>query len=78
MSGVTGLGAVHFFAPPAEARRSVGSFMVVWLIREAQRSALPYVYLGYWIAGSRKMAYKARFRPMQKFGPTGWQPLTGD
>ena len=73
-----GLSAVYSFFDPAEARRSLGSFMVVWLIREAQRSALPYAYLGYWIAGSRKMAYKARFRPMQKFGPTGWQPLTGD
>ncbi|MEX0814316.1 MAG: arginyltransferase [Dongiaceae bacterium] len=73
-----GLSAVYSFFDTAVPRRSLGSFMVVWLIREAQRSALPYVYLGYWVAGSRKMAYKTRFRPMQKFGPTGWRPLTGD
>ena len=48
---------------------------IVWLIREAQRRELRYVYLGYWIAESRKMAYKARFRPAEVFGPQGWRPL---
>jgi leucyl-tRNA---protein transferase len=52
--------------------------VIIWLIREAQRRGLRYVYLGYWIAESRKMAYKARFRPAEVFGPQGWQPLRQD
>ena len=49
--------------------------MVLWLIEEARRQGLPHVYLGFWIPNSRKMAYKARFRPLQSFGTDGWQPL---
>jgi len=45
------------------------------LIEEALRRGLAYVYLGYWIAASRKMAYKTRFRPLEAFGPDGWSRL---
>lgn len=70
-----GLSAVYSFFDPDHSRRSLGSFMVLWLIEEARRQGLPHVYLGFWIPNSRKMAYKARFRPLQAFGPDGWQPL---
>lgn len=67
-----GLSAVYSFFDPDQDRRSLGSFMVLWLIEEARRRGLPHVYLGFWVENSRKMAYKARFRPLQGFGPEGW------
>jgi leucyl-tRNA---protein transferase len=41
-------------------------------ILRAVDAGLPYVYLGYWISQSRKMAYKTRFRPMEVLGASGW------
>ena len=73
-----GLSAVYSFFNTALNRRSLGSFMVLWLIEEAQRQTLRHVYLGYWIEDSPKMAYKARFRPLQAFGPDGWADLPDD
>jgi arginine-tRNA-protein transferase len=70
-----GLSAVYSFFDPRQSRRSLGSFMVLWLIEEARRQGLPHVYLGFWIEDSRKMAYKARFRPLQAFGAEGWTVL---
>jgi arginine-tRNA-protein transferase len=45
-------------------------------VRRAARLELPYVYLGYWIAGSPKMAYKARFQPLELLTPNGWQLMS--
>jgi len=73
-----GISAVYSFFDPDLSARSLGSYVIVWLVREAQRRGLRYVYLGYWIRESRKMAYKARFRPVEVFGPQGWQPLISD
>jgi leucyl-tRNA---protein transferase len=70
-----GLSAVYSFFDPDLAARSLGTFMVMWLVDEAVRLDLPYVYLGYWIGESRKMSYKARFQPLEAFGPNGWHPL---
>ena len=67
-----GLSAVYSFFDPDRSADSLGSFIVLRLIDEARRRALPYVYLGYWIAASRKMAYKIRFQPLETFGPDGW------
>ena len=70
-----GLSAVYSFFDPEERRRSLGTFLIMALIGEALRRGLPYAYLGYWIAESPKMAYKARFRPLEGLGPEGWRPL---
>jgi arginine-tRNA-protein transferase len=69
------ISAVYTFFDPAQPGRSLGSHAVITLIREAARRGLPYVYLGYWVAGSRKMAYKNRFRPLEGFGPSGWRRI---
>ncbi len=71
-----GLSAVYSFFDPDLGNRSLGTHVVIWLVEEAKRLALPYVYLGYWIAESRKMSYKMRFQPLEAFGPNGWRRLT--
>jgi arginine-tRNA-protein transferase len=67
-----GLSTVYSFFEPDAARQSLGTLAVHWLVQEAARCGLPFVYLGYWIGESRKMVYKTRFRPLEAFGPNGW------
>jgi len=74
----SGLSGVYKFFDPDEGRRSLGSLIVLWHVERARELQLPYVYLGYWIAGSAKMAYKARFQPLEQLTPGGWQPLPDD
>ena len=70
-----GLSAVYSFFDPDASRRSLGSYMVLWMIEQACALGLDYVYLGFWIENSPKMAYKGRFRPLEGFGPEGWLPI---
>lgn len=70
-----GFSAVYSFFDPAESGRSLGSFMVLWLVAEAARRGIPHVYLGFWIENCQKMSYKQRFSPLEAFGPDGWRPL---
>ncbi|MFZ0525683.1 MAG: arginyltransferase [Xanthobacteraceae bacterium] len=67
-----GLSMVYSFFEPDEAARSLGTFMVLDHIARAQRMGLAYVYLGYWVRGSRKMDYKSRFLPQERLMPDGW------
>ena len=70
-----GLSAVYSFFDTDEDKRSLGTFAVLWLIGRARSLGLPYVYLGYWVPESRKMAYKARFRPSEILMSGAWHRL---
>jgi arginine-tRNA-protein transferase len=69
-----GCSAVYSFYEPGDPRRSLGTWLVHQLVALMQRDDLPYVYLGYWIPGSPKMAYKARFKPLEAFRNGRWGP----
>jgi leucyl-tRNA---protein transferase len=72
-----GLSAVYSFYEPEDGNRGLGNMLVLALVDEALRRGLPYVYLGYLVEDSSKMAYKARFRPLEGLAPGGWRRLIG-
>ena len=67
-----GLSMVYSFYEPEPKHRSIGTFMILDHIARARRMGLAYVYLGYWVRGSRKMDYKGRFLPQERLAPEGW------
>ena len=67
-----GLSMVYSFYDPELAGRSLGTFMVLDHIARVRARHLAYLYLGYWVSGSRKMDYKARFRPQERLLSSGW------
>ena len=68
-----GLSMVYSFFEADEAWRSLGTFMILDHIARARRMGLAYVYLGYWVRGSRKMDYKGRFLPQERLSSDGWK-----
>ena len=58
------------------AERSLGTYMILDHVRRAERLGLSYLYLGYWVQGSRKMNYKSRFLPQERLTADGWVKAT--
>jgi leucyl-tRNA---protein transferase len=71
-----GYSMIYSFFESGEGERSgLGTYIILDHIERAANAGLPYLYLGYWVAGSKRMEYKVRFRPMERLGPGGWRKL---
>jgi arginine-tRNA-protein transferase len=73
-----GLSMVYSFYEPTLAKKSLGTYIILWLIERAKQRGLRNVYLGFWVAECGKMAYKAHFNPLEAYTPEGWRPLRVD
>ena len=71
-----GLSMIYsFFDVGPDSRKGLGTFIILDHIVRAARAGLPYVYLGYWVEGSSRMAYKTAFRPLERLGRDGWRRM---
>ena len=70
-----GLSSVYTFYDPDLKGASLGTYNILWQAAQCAANDLPYLYLGYWIRDSRKMAYKARFRPIEGLIGGIWREL---
>lgn len=73
-----GLSAVYTHFDPAEEKRSLGSYAILWLIKETRLLGLNWLYLGYYIANCQKMLYKSRYRPLEAFINGHWHKFHKD
>lgn len=71
-----GVSSVYTFFEPGIASASFGTYNILWQIEQCRTLGLPYLYLGYWIRNSRKMAYKAKFQPIEGLIDGKWSRLT--
>ncbi len=74
-----GLSMIYsFYDAEAEGRPGLGNFIIMDHIMRARKAGLDYVYLGYWVQGSARMQYKARYQPLERLGPDGWEGFVPD
>jgi leucyl-tRNA---protein transferase len=74
-----GLSMIYsFFDVGPDARKGLGTYIILDHIVRAARASLPYVYLGYWVEGSTRMAYKTSFHPLERLGRDGWRRMDED
>ncbi len=73
-----GLSSVYTFYDPDLPGASLGTYGILWQIAQCGHLELPYLYLGYWIRHSQKMAYKAKFQPLEGFIDNAWRRLKPD
>ncbi|MFM9834540.1 MAG: arginyltransferase [Methylophilaceae bacterium] len=67
-----GISAVYTFYDANDTKSSYGTHSIMWLIDWTKSLGLPYLYLGYWIQNSQKMAYKQQFKPQEKLIDGEW------
>ncbi|HVX80884.1 MAG TPA: arginyltransferase [Devosiaceae bacterium] len=71
-----GLSMVYSFYEPTLSHRGLGNYLILDHVQQVRSTGLDYVYLGYWVKDSPKMAYKRLFTPLEvQTGPLGWRPL---
>lgn len=70
-----GLSSVYTFFDPDLPHASFGTYAILWQVEACRKLRLPYLYLGYWIAESRKMAYKSHFRPIEGYVDGQWREI---
>ena len=70
-----GVSMIYSFYDPEATDRSLGTYMIMAHVEWARKLGLPYVYLGYWISGSDKMAYKAKFQPLEMYADDTWRKM---
>lgn len=70
-----GLSLVYSYFEPDDAKRSLGAYTILDHIQQSRAAGFGYVYLGYWIPGSDKMAYKADFKPLEVLAGGLWRPF---
>jgi leucyl-tRNA---protein transferase len=69
-----GLSMIYsFYDSEVEGRPGLGNYIIMDHILRARKAGLDYVYLGYWVQGSARMQYKARYQPLERLGPDGWE-----
>jgi arginine-tRNA-protein transferase len=73
-----GLSSVYTFFDPDLPKSSLGTYNVLWQIEQARQLEIPYVYLGYWIEESAKMAYKVNFSPIEALRHGSWESLPAE
>ena len=69
-----GLSLVYSFFDPRQPKRSLGAYTILDHIQQARAAGFHHLYLGYWIPGSEKMAYKAEFQPLELLLGGEWRP----
>jgi arginine-tRNA-protein transferase len=70
-----GLSMVYSFYDPDLAAQSLGTYVILDHVALAREAGLPFVYLGYWVPGSRKMGYKAKFGALEIYHKGVWRDL---
>jgi arginyl-tRNA--protein-N-Asp/Glu arginylyltransferase len=74
-----GLSMIYsYFLADDPTREGLGNYIIMDHILRSRASGLDYVYLGYWVKGSQRMAYKTRYRPIEVLGPDGWAEFDPD
>jgi len=70
-----GVSMVYSFYEPNRSVDSIGTYIILDHVEIARQAGLPYVYLGYWVPGSRKMGYKANFSGLEVYKNSSWQAI---